>query len=391
MKFSLLKTSDKTAARRGEIHTPRGTIQTPVFMPVGTQATVKAMLPEELKQLGAEIILGNTYHLFLKPGHETIRKLGGLHKFMHWDKPILTDSGGYQIFSLSESRKITEEGAYFQSPIDGGAAHLLTPELAIEIQEALGSDIMMVLDECLQTPATETETRTSMELSLRWAARCLQARTTEAALFGIVQGGMYPELRREYIEKLVGDDAIKSPLVPLLQRGRKTGERGKLFDGYSIGGLSVGEPAAQLYEMTQLCVEKLPADKPRYLMGVGTPENMITCIDFGIDMFDCIMPTRLARHGTYFTQTGQIHIRNEQYKEDPNPIDTTCACYTCRHYSRAYLRHLSHAKEILSARLGTIHNLHYYLDLLGEVRLSIQEDRFPEFKRNFFSRRETSC
>ena len=389
MDFRLLKTSTNTQARRGEIRTSHGVIQTPVFMPVGTLGTVKAMLPEELQQLGAQIILGNTYHLFLKPGHETIKKLGGLHKFMHWEGPILTDSGGYQIFSLSEKRKITEEGAFFQSPIDGGAPHLLTPELAVEIQEALGSDIMMVLDECLAHPSSETETRASMELSLRWAERSLHARTTDAALFGIVQGGMYPQLRREYIERITGEAPPLPAFGHPLPRGERVIQSG--FDGFSIGGLSVGEEEEQLYEMAQLCAERLPKEKPRYLMGVGTPDQILTCIDFGIDMFDCIMPTRLARHGTYFTQTGQIHIRNGEYKEDAGPIDDSCQCYTCQHYSRAYLRHLSHAKEILSARLGTIHNLHYYLNLLGEVRSSLSENRFPEFKRNFLSQRERPC
>lgn len=357
MVFSVSKKAKNSKARLGKIITPHGEIQTPVFMPVGTQATVKAMSPEELKETGAEIILGNTYHLFLKPGHKTIQKLGGLHKFMHWDGPILTDSGGYQIFSLSQTCKITPEGAYFQTPIDGGAPHLLTPELAIEIQEALGADIMMVLDECLPYPAAEAQARQSMEISLNWARRSLAARTNSAALFGIVQGGMYPYLRKEYIERLGS------------------------FNGYAIGGLSVGEPPAQMLELTDLCTDYLPDEKPRYLMGVGMPKDLIEAIDLGIDMFDCILPTRNARHGTIFTSKGVLHLRNEPYKEDPRPLDENCACYTCRHYSRAYLRHLTCAKEILSARLCTLHNLHFYLALVEQARLAIGQDRYAEFKR----------
>lgn len=368
MKFKITKTSTFTKARLGKITTPRGEITTPVFMPVGTQATVKAISPEELKEIGAEIILGNTYHLFLKPGHQTIQKLGGLHKFMNWDRPILTDSGGYQIFSLSQTRKITKEGAYFQSPIDGGAPHLLTPELAIEIQEALGADIMMVLDECLAHPATEQQAKESMELSLDWAKRSLQARKTDAALFGIVQGGMYPNLRKEYIERL-------------LHINTSTHQHIRTFDGIALGGLSVGEPIPQMYELTDICTEVLPKDKPRYLMGVGTPQDLLECIDRGIDMFDCILPTRNARHGTIFTSKGVLHLRNEPYKEDPRPLDENCRCHTCKNYSRAYLRHLTQAKEILSARLCSLHNLHYYLHLVREARLAIQEDRFVEFKR----------
>jgi len=361
MKFELIKKTKGSKARLGKITTPRGEIQTPVFMPVGTQATVKAMSTEELKEMGTEIILGNTYHLYLRPGHETIKKLGGLHKFMHWDRPILTDSGGFQIFSLSQSCKITKEGAIFQSPIDGGATHLLTPELAVEIQEALGSDIMMVLDECLAHPATEPQVKASMEISLDWAKRSLAARKSDAALFGIIQGGMYPALRKEYIERLLESDT---------------------FDGYSIGGLSVGEPIPQMYEMTGICTDLLPENKPRYLMGVGKPKDLIECIDRGIDMFDCILPTRSGRHGTIYTTKGTLNLMNEPYKEDPRPLDENCTCITCRHYSRAYLRHLTRAKEILSARLCSLHNLHYYIHLLQEVRLAIKEDRYPEFKKS---------
>lgn len=378
MQFSLKKTDKRTRARRGEIQLGRGTIQTPVFMPVGTQATVKAMTSEELESLGAEIILGNTYHLLLKPGHKTIQKLGGLHRFMHWNRPILTDSGGYQIFSLSQTRKMSEEGALFTSPIDGGEPHLLSPELAIEIQEALGSDIMMVLDECLPFPATEKEARDSMELSLKWAKRSLEARHSDNALFGIIQGGMYSHLRREYIERV----------CEIRSSSHSDGSALQPFNAYSIGGLSVGEPISQMYEITEHCAETMPTDKPRYLMGVGTPQNLVTCVGLGIDMFDCIMPTRAARHGTIYTSSGTINIKNSQYKEDPEPLDANCSCTTCQHYSRAYLRHLSMAKEILSARLCTLHNLHYYLNLMRQMRQAIEEDRFTEFQKDFLNRTE---
>lgn len=375
MKFELIKTSTNSKARLGKITTPRGEIQTPIFMPVGTIATVKAMTPDELVQVGAEIILGNTYHLFLRPGHKTIEKLGGLHQFMNWKKPILTDSGGYQIFSLSQSCKISDEGALFQSPIDGGASHLLTPELAIEIQESLGSDIMMVLDECLPYPASPLVAQESMELSLRWAERSLNARKTKAALFGIVQGGMHKELRKEYIERLLNIRPAKGK--PDLE-----------FEGFSIGGLSVGEPIPEMYELTNFCTDYLPQNKPRYLMGVGKPHDLVECIDRGIDMFDCILPTRAARHGTIYTTQGTLILCNAEYKEDPRPLDENCNCYTCKNYSRAYLRHLTNAHEILSARLCTLHNLHYYLSLIGEARLAIQEDRYPEFKKEFYVKQE---
>ncbi|MBI5299492.1 MAG: tRNA guanosine(34) transglycosylase Tgt [Deltaproteobacteria bacterium] len=374
MKFELIKTSTNSKARLGKITTPRGEIQTPIFMPVGTIATVKAMTTDELVQVGAEIILANTYHLFLRPGHKTIEKLGGLHQFMNWKKPILTDSGGYQIFSLSQSCKISDEGAHFQSPIDGGASHLLTPELAIEIQESLGSDIMMVLDECLPYPASPLVAQESMKLSLRWAERSLNARKTKAALFGIVQGGMHKELRKEYIARL-------------MDHGLWTMDHGpKTFDGYAIGGLSVGEPIPEMYELTNFCTDSLPPNKPRYLMGVGKPHDLVECIDRGVDMFDCILPTRAARHGTIYTTQGTLILCNAEYKEDPQPLDKNCNCYTCRNYSRAYLRHLTNAHEILSARLCTLHNLHYYLSLIGEARLAIQEDRYPEFKKEFYGR-----
>ncbi|MBI4127063.1 MAG: tRNA guanosine(34) transglycosylase Tgt [Deltaproteobacteria bacterium] len=366
--FSLLQSaSTGTRGRVGMITTSHGAIHTPCFMPVGTQGTVKAMTPEELKLLGAEIVLSNTYHLYLRPGHERVKKLGGLHRFMHWDRPILTDSGGYQIFSLADLRRsFTDDGVEFQSHLDGGAKHFLSPEIAIEIQEALGSDIMMVLDECTPYPASEPTARTSMELSLRWAKRCLSARKSQNALFGIVQGGMYPHLRKEYIESLESN-----------------------FDGYAIGGLSVGEPKDMMLGMVDVCTQSLPHDKPRYLMGVGTPEDILDAIDHGIDMFDCVLPTRNARNGELFTSTGDIRIKGAEYTDDNRPLDESCTCETCRHYSRAYLRHLAMANEILYARLATLHNLHLYIDLLRRARVSLEENGFPEFKRQFFEQRRS--
>ncbi len=398
--FSVTKTCKDSKARAGKIITSHGEIKTPVFMPVGTQGTVKAMLPEELVELGTEIILGNIYHLSLRPGHETIKKLGGLHKFMNWKRPILTDSGGFQVFSLGRDvgrrtsdigrqtsdirhrmsdagktdkaiifSKVTEEGVHFQTPIDGGLKHFLTPELAIEIQEALGSDIMMVLDECLPHGETESRTRESMELSLRWAERCLRARRSENALFGIVQGGMYRELRREYIERLINIEPSNE------------------FNGYAIGGLSVGEPNELMYNITGYCTDFLPKDKPRYLMGVGTPENLLECISLGIDMFDCVWPTRNARTATLITASGDLNAKNAKHKDDANPPDPSCICYTCRNYSMAYLRHMYMCNEIVGARLGTIHNLHFYIDLIRNIRSAIAENRFVEFKREFLKRR----
>jgi queuine tRNA-ribosyltransferase len=378
--FELTKAGRGTAGRLGRITTSRGEIATPVFMPVGTQGTVKAMTPEELAALGAQIVLCNTYHLYLRPGHRLIEELGGLHRFMHWERPILTDSGGYQIFSLADlRRRFTEAGVEFQSHIDGGARHALTPELAIEIQEALGSDIMMVLDECTPYPASEDEARASMELSLRWAARCLAARRSENALFGIIQGGMYPHLRREYIARLHDVTSHESRVT---SHGR--------FDGFSIGGLSVGEPIPLMYEMVASTAALMPADKPRYLMGVGTPEDLVECIDRGVDMFDCVMPTRHARNGELFTATGDLHIENARYAADPAPVDERCPCALCRHYSRAYLHHLFRAKEILAARLATLHNLQFYFDLIDRAALALSEDSYPKFKENFLAQRKES-
>lgn len=392
--YKLKKTSKGTKGRLGTISTLHGEIETPIFMPVGTQATVKAMTPEELKEIGAEIILGNTYHLMLKPGHKIIQRLGGLHKFMGWDRPILTDSGGYQIFSLADLRKITEEGAKFQSPIDGGQQHILTPELAIEIQEALGSDIMMVLDECTPYPVSEEKARESMELSLRWAERSLKAwRKKGNGLFGIVQGSTYKDLRREYIERLVemssGDpsQAAQDDKLPTSNFQLPASPLPNSFSGYSIGGLSVGEPNEVMYDIADFCTDHLPTNKPRYLMGVGTPEDILECIDRGVDMFDCVMPTRNARNGMLFTSHGDISIDNARYTEDESPLDADCTCYTCRRYSRAYIRHLAKSREILASRLSTIHNLHFYLHLIHEARSALSEDRYPEWKKQTLEKR----
>jgi queuine tRNA-ribosyltransferase len=346
--------------------TSRGEINTPVFMPVGTQATVKTLAPEDLVAVGAEIILANTYHLFLRPGHELIRDFGGVQEFMGWHRPVLTDSGGFQVFSLADLRKITEEGVTFQSHIDGGARHFISPEYAVEIQEALAADIIMAFDECIPYPATHDYARESLERTLRWARRCKDAKKdTGQALFGIVQGGMYPELRKHSAEALI--------------------EIG--FDGYALGGLSVGETKPVMYEMIEASVPLLPKDKPRYLMGVGTPEDLVEGVDRGIDMFDCVMPTRNARNGTFFTSFGKVVIRNAKYERDPLPIDPDCACSTCRNFTRAYLRHLFNANEVLALRLGTVHNVFFYLELMRNVRKSIVEGRFRDFKREFLAKR----
>lgn len=367
-KFDLLKNASGTKARLGKIYTSRGTINTPVFMPVGTQGTVKGLTPEELKKLDAEIILGNTYHLYIRPGHDLVKEMGGLHKFIGWDRPILTDSGGFQVFSLGALRKISEEGVKFQSHLDG-SYHLLTPESSIEIQEALGADIIMCFDECPPHSESYDYVRTSLDMTLRWAHRCKEAKKREeCALFGIIQGGMHGDLRK------------RSAL--------ETVEIG--FDGYAIGGLSVGETKPLMYEMIEATEPYMPHDKPRYLMGVGTPEDLVEAMDRGIDMFDCVMPTRNARNGMLFTSFGKLVIKNSKYERDKKPVDEICTCYTCRNFSRAYLRHLFKAGEILSSVLNTIHNVHYYLDLMKRARKAIEEDRFPQFKREFYELRETS-
>ncbi len=363
MKFDLLKGG--LGPRRGRLQFPRGTIETPAFMPVGTYGTVKAMTPEELKDIGAEIILGNTFHLMLRPGMDIIKAHGDLHDFMHWDKPILTDSGGFQVFSLAKLRKITEEGVSFNSPVDGSKV-LLTPEKSMEVQRDLGSDIVMIFDECTPYPATEQEARESMELSMRWAQRSKDAHEgNPSALFAIVQGGMYPQLREVSAQGLT--------------------EIG--FDGYAIGGLSVGEPEDERNTVLETTTPLLPEDKPRYLMGVGTPEDIIESVRRGVDMFDCVIPTRNARTGFLYTSTGVVKIRNSQYKDDIRPVDENCGCYTCRNYSRSYLRHLDKCREILSSRLNTIHNLYYYQQLMREIREAIEEDRFDDYVKDFYAKR----
>ena len=363
MEFVLKNNSQN--ARRGTLTFERGEIQTPVFMPVGTYGTVKAMTPEELLETGAEIILGNTFHLMLRPGMEVIKEFGDLHNFMHWDKPILTDSGGYQVFSLAESRKITEEGAHFRSPVDGSKV-FLGPEEAIQIQHTLGSDIVMIFDECTPFPATEEEAKKSMELSLRWAGRSKDAHgDNRNALFGIVQGGMYESLR-------------KASLDGLCEIG---------FDGYAIGGLSVGEPVELMLDVLDKIVPDMPKDKPRYLMGVGTPENIVEAVQRGIDMFDCVMPTRNARNGHLFTQSGDIRIRNATHRHSQGPIDDECGCYTCQYYSRAYLHHLDKTNEILGARLNTIHNLFYYQKLMQGLRKAIELSDLDSFIADFYVKR----
>jgi queuine tRNA-ribosyltransferase len=364
VKFELLATDGR--ARRGRLEFARGVIETPVFMPVGTYGTVKAMTPEELESLGATIVLGNTFHLMLRPGTDVIQAHGGLHGFMHWERPILTDSGGFQVWSLAELRKISEEGVRFASPVDGSPV-FLGPERSMEVQRLLGADIVMAFDECTPFPATEAEARDSMELSLRWAARCRRAHGgNPAALFGIVQGGMHAPLR-------------ETSLAGLLELG---------FDGYALGGLSVGESATEREAVIEAVEPAMPRDRPRYLMGVGTPEDLVESVARGIDMFDCVMPTRHARNGYLFTRHGTLRIRNAGHREDSGPVDPECSCYTCANYSRAYLRHLDRCNEILGARLNTIHNLHYYLDLMAQLRGAIEAGRFQAWRRAFHALRE---
>jgi len=364
MQFHLQHTDG--AARRGQLSFERGVVDTPAFMPVGTYGTVKAMTPEELRDSGAQIILGNTFHLMLRPGTEIIRAHGDLHGFMHWSGPILTDSGGFQVWSLGELRKISEQGVTFASPVDGARVEL-TPEISMQVQRELGADIVMIFDECTPYPASQEQARDSMELSLRWAARSKQAHgDNPAALFGIVQGGMYPQLRRESLQGL-----------------SKIG-----FDGYAIGGLSVGEPKSEMLAVLDALATEMPADKPRYLMGVGTPEDIVEAVRRGIDMFDCVLPTRNARNGHLFTSEGVIRIRNSQYQNDIRALDPACDCYTCRHYSRAYLRHLDKTGEILGARLNTIHNLHYYQTLMRGLRGAIADQSLAGFIADFYQKRE---
>ncbi len=369
VKFQEIKQAEDCRARLGELSTPHGTVQTPIFMPVGTQAAIKAMTTDEVKELGGRMILANTYHLYLRPGHQLVQKAGGLHKFMHWSGPILTDSGGFQVFSLGALRKISEEGVQFSSHIDG-SRHLLTPEKAVEIQEALGADVIMAFDECTPWPAEKKYVRDSLERTTRWAVRCQQAQKNpeRQALFGIIQGGTYPDLRRQSAEALSELD----------------------FPGYAIGGLSVGEPAELMYEMLDYTVPLVPAGKPRYLMGVGSPDYLLEGIALGIDMFDCVLPTRLARHGVVFTQDGKLTIRNATYAEDFLPLEPGCSCYACQNYSRAYIRHLIKANEILGLRLTTMHNLHFILQLMAKARQTIANGSFLAFKSAFLQRYQGS-
>lgn len=359
MKFDLLATDGP--ARRGTLTLAHGTVETPAFMPVGTYGTVKAMSPAELKEIGAHIVLGNTFHLWLRPGLEVIAAHGGLHRFMGWDGPILTDSGGFQVFSLGELRKITEEGVKFQSPVNGDRC-FLTPEESMRIQKVLNSDIVMIFDECTPHPADLQQAGDSMRLSLRWAERSKRAHEGNPnALFGIVQGGMHESLRDESLAGLVNIG----------------------FDGYAIGGLSVGEPKEDMLRILDHVAPQMPADKPRYLMGVGTPEDIVDAVSRGVDMFDCVMPTRNARNGWLFTRFGTVRIKNAQYRLDMRPLDEACGCYTCSNFTRAYLHHLHRIGEILGARLNTIHNLYYYQELMQGLRRAIEEGRFADFVREF--------
>jgi queuine tRNA-ribosyltransferase len=371
--FSIILQDKSTKARLGHLETPHGIVETPIFMPVGTQGTVKTITPEELIDAGAQIILSNTYHLYLRPGEQLIQEAGGLHKFMHWYKPILTDSGGYQVFSMSKLRKITEDGVEFQSHIDG-SRHFMTPEKCIQIQHALGADIIMAFDECTPYPCEKDYADQSMQVTTKWAKRCKKEHEKQGnpqsaipnpqSLFGIVQGGMYPDLRVESAKQLVDLD----------------------FPGYAIGGLSVGEPKPVMHEMIETVEPYLPKEKPRYLMGVGTPEDIFEAVERGVDMFDCVMPTRNGRTGTVFTSFGRLVIRNAQYAHDFIPLDPECDCYTCRNYTRAYIRHLINVEEILGLRLSTLHNLHFLLQIMVKIRSAIRENRYSEFKKVFLTK-----
>jgi len=368
LKFQIRKTDSQSKARTGVLELAHGTVQTPIFMPVGTQATVKTVTPQELETLGAEIILGNTYHLFLRPGDSVIREAGGLHRFMNWTHPILTDSGGYQVFSLAELRKIHDDGVNFQSHIDG-SYRTFTPESVIDIQRNLGSDIMMVLDVCAPYPCTFEEAQKAHEHTIRWAKRSLDyykestsPHGLDQTLFAIIQGASYESLRKESADQLIDMD----------------------FPGYAIGGLAVGEPKEILYGLTEFCTDRMPVDKPRYLMGVGKPEDLVEAISMGVDMFDCVIPTRNGRNATLFTWQGRIIIKNKQYERDFNPIDTECGCYTCQNFSRAYLRHLFKAGEVLGLRLATIHNLHFYMELIRTIQKEIDANTFSDWKKSFY-------
>ena len=356
--FELLATDSQTQARRGRLTTSHGTVDTPAFMPVGTSATVKTMTPADLESLGVQILLANAYHLYLRPGHRLIADQGGLHRFMGWDAPILTDSGGFQVYSLATLRRITDDGAHFQSHLDG-SLHLITPELSIEIQDALGADVVMAFDQCLEYPAGHEAASEAMGRTIRWARRCRETvRATPSLLFGIVQGGFFPDLREESVRQTVDLD----------------------FDGYAIGGLSVGEGKEEMLRVLDDVTPMLPPTRARYLMGVGTPEDLIDGVARGIDLFDCVMPTRHARTGWLFTSRGRVVIKHAEYATDERPLDPACSCYTCRHFSRAYLRHLFMSKEVLGAHLNTIHNLSFYLTLMANIRAAIEEGRFEAFR-----------
>ncbi len=364
MFFELAHTDTQTKARAGWLHTDHGDIPTPIFMPVGTQGTVKTLAPRNLEEVNASIILGNTYHLYMRPGHSLIREMGGLHRFISWPKAILTDSGGFQVFSLKELRKIDEEGIVFQSHLDG-SRHKFTPQLVLEIQQYLGSDIMMVLDECTPYPSDREYAQKSNELTLKWAAEAREIYANwqplyghRQFLFGIVQGSIYKEIREASAKALVDLD----------------------FPGYAIGGLAVGEPKQVMFEMTDFCTDILPEQKPRYLMGVGMPDDILNAIERGVDMFDCVIPTRNARNGTVFTSQGKMVLKAARFKKDAQPIDPDCTCYTCQNFSRAYLRHLYNANEILGLHLATLHNVHFYLNLVSQARQAILQDRFKEWK-----------
>lgn len=361
--YELIKTCKQTGARLGKVHTPHGSFDTPMFMPVGTLATVKTMSPEELKEIGAKIILSNTYHLWLRPGEDIIKETGGLHTFMNWDRPILTDSGGFQVFSLSDTREITEEGVYFRHHLSGEKL-FFSPEKAMNIQNDLGSDIMMALDECPPYPVSFDYMKRSVERTSRWAERSLQAHTrpSDQALFGIIQGGEYVELRKQSLDDLVSLD----------------------FPGYAIGGLSVGEPKNIMYEVLEHTTPFMPTNKPRYLMGVGSPDSLIEGSIRGVDMFDCVLPTRIARNGTCMTSTGRLVVRNAKFARDFRPIDEKCDCYVCKNYTRAYIRHLIKCNETFGFRLTTYHNLYFLLKLMEQVRAAIKDDRLGDFKEAFF-------
>lgn len=363
IRYEHIKTCKQTGARLGIVHTPHGSFETPAFMPVGTQATVKTMSPEELKAMGAGIILSNTYHLWLRPGHDIVKEAGGLHKFMNWDRPILTDSGGFQVFSLSKFRDIKEEGVHFRNHINGDKL-FLSPEKAMEIQNDLGADIMMAFDECPPFPATHEYMKASVERTSRWAERCLEShgRPNDQGLFGIVQGGEFKDLREQSARDLVSMD----------------------FPGYAIGGLSVGEPKDIMNKALEFTTPLLPEDKPRYLMGVGSPDSLIDGAIRGIDMFDCVLPTRIARNGTLMTSEGRLVVKNAKFERDFGPLDPNCDCYACKNYSRAYIRHLIRAGETFGIRLTSYHNLHFLLNLMEQIRQAIREDRLGDFREEFF-------